>query len=109
MVRYHQETVRRWLQRYLRGGVASLHDVPRSGAPLRVTAEYREALHGLIQRTPGELGLPFAHWTARRAADHLGAVLGVTVSPASVYRLMRQFGTADGSADGPAENHTTSE
>ncbi len=105
MVRYHPETVRRWLQRYLQGGAASLHDVPRPGAPLRVTAEYREALFGLLSRTPGELGLPFSRWTPRRAADHLGAQLGLKISPASVYRLMRQFGAEDK----PGETHTTSE
>ena len=97
--------MRRWLLRYLQGGVASLHDVPRPGAPLRVTAEYRAALFGLLGRTPGELGLPFGHWTPRRAADHLEAQLGLTVSPASVYRLMRQFGAQN---EAP-ENHTTSE
>jgi len=105
MVRYHPETVRRWLLRYLRGGAAGLHDVPRSGAPLRATAEYREALFGLLRRTPGELGLPFSRWTARRAADHLEVQLGMTVSPASVYRLMRQFGEQDGAI----RNRTTSE
>jgi Winged helix-turn helix len=42
IVRASEETVRRWLKRYLAEGVEGLRDVPHPGAPRKVTEEYRE-------------------------------------------------------------------
>jgi hypothetical protein len=44
IVRASEETVRRWLKRYLAEGVEGLRDVPHPGAPRKVTEEYRELL-----------------------------------------------------------------
>lgn len=44
VVRASEETVRRWLKRYLAEGVEGLRDEPRPGAPRKVTEEYRELL-----------------------------------------------------------------
>jgi transposase len=37
IVRSSEETIRRWLKRYLAEGVEELRDAPRPGAPLKVT------------------------------------------------------------------------
>jgi transposase len=69
IVRASEETVRRWLKRYLAEGAEGLRDEPHPGAPRKVTAEYREQLVQAVRRRPRSLGLPFSLWTPRRLAD----------------------------------------
>lgn len=79
IVRASEETVRRWLKRYLAEGVEGLRDVPHPGAPRKVTAEYRERLVHAVRRRPRSLGLPFSLWTLRRLADHMAEQTGIRV------------------------------
>ena len=72
IVRSSEETVRRWLKRYLAEGVEGLRDAPHPGAPGKVTAEYRERLVRAVRRRPRTLGLPFSLWTLRRLAEQTG-------------------------------------
>ena len=92
IVRQNEETVRRWLERYQAEGVNGLTDAPRSGAPPKVTPNYRETLLQLARRRPRGLGLPFSLWTASRLADHLAEATGIRLSPASIYRFLRAGG-----------------
>jgi transposase len=67
IVRASEETVRRWLKRYLAEGTEGLRDVPRPGAPRKVTAHYKERLLHAVRRRPRSLGLAFSLlWTLRR-------------------------------------------
>jgi transposase len=91
IVRQDEETVRRWFARYAAEGIGGLSDAPRSGAPPRATAGYRERLLGVARR-PRALGLPFSLWTAARLADHMAELTGVRMSAASVCRLLREGG-----------------
>ena len=92
IVRQDEETVRRWFSRYLAEGIEGLSDAPRSGAPPKATADYRERLLGVARRRPRALGLPFSPWTAARLADHLAELTGVRMSGPSVCRLLRAGG-----------------
>jgi transposase len=92
IVRQDEETVRRWFARYLAEGVEGLSDAPRSGAPPKATADYRERLLGIARCRPRALGLPFSLWTAARLADHLAELTGLRMSAASVCRLLRAGG-----------------
>jgi len=87
IVRQDEETVRRWFARYLAEGVEGLSDAPRSGAPPKATADYRERLLGIARCRPRALALPFSLWTAARLADHLAELTGLRMSAASVCRL----------------------
>lgn len=79
IVRVSEETVRRWLKRYLAEGVEGLRDVPHPGAPRKVTTEYRERLVHAVRRRPRSLGLPFSLWTLQRLADHMAEQTGIRV------------------------------
>jgi transposase len=79
IVRASEETVRRWLKRYLAEGVEGLRDVPHPGAPRKVTEEYRELLVQVVRRRPRTLGLPFSVWTLRRLADYMAEQTGIRV------------------------------
>ena len=94
VVRQGEETVRRWFARYLAEGVEGLSDAPRSGAPPKATAAYRERLLGVARCRPRALGLPFSLWNAARLADHLAELTGVRMSAPSVCRLLREGGMA---------------
>jgi transposase len=92
IVRTSEETVRRWLKRYLAEGVEGLRDVPHPGAPRKVTAEYRELLVEAVRRRPRSLGLPFSLWTLRRLADHMAERTGIRVEYETVRLHLKAAG-----------------
>ena len=65
VVRQDEETVRRWFARYLAEGAEGLSDAPRSGAPPKATAAYRERLLGVARRRPGRSACPSRCGTRR--------------------------------------------
>jgi transposase len=92
IVRASEETVRRWLKRYLVEGVEGLRDAPRPGSPRKVTAEYREGLVQAVRRRPRSLGLPFSLWTLRRLADHMAQRTGIRVEYETVRVHLKASG-----------------
>ncbi len=92
IVRASEETVRRWLKRYLAEGVEGLRDVPRPGAPRKVTADYKERLLHAVRRRPRSLGLPFSLWTLRRLADHMAEETGIRVEYETVRLHLKAAG-----------------
>ena len=92
IVRASEETVRRWLKRYLAEGVEGLHDEPRPGAPRKVTEEYKERLLHAVRRRPRSLDLPFSVWTLRRLADYMAEQTGIRVEYESVRIHLKAAG-----------------
>ena len=92
IVRASEETVRRWLKRYLAEGVEGLRDVPHPGAPRKVTEEYRELLVHAVRRRPRTLGLPFSVWTLRRLADYMAEQTGIRVEYETVRLHLKAAG-----------------
>ena len=88
IVREDEQTVRRWLKRYLAEGVEGLKDRPTPGAPGRVTPAYQEQLLGAVRRRPRSLGQPYSLWTLRRLADYLAEQTGLRVSYETVRRVL---------------------
>ena len=80
IVRASEETVRRWLKRYLAEGVEGLRDEPQPGAPRRVTEEYLERMIHAVRRRPRSLGMPFSLWTLQRLADYMAESTGIRVT-----------------------------
>ena len=92
IVRASEETVRRWLKRYLAEGVEGLKDAPQPGAPRKVTQEYRQRLIHAVRRRPRSLGLPFSLWTLRRLADYMAEQSGIRVEYETVRVHLKAAG-----------------
>ena len=76
------QTVGKWRQRFVDGGVASLYDEPRPGGPRRISDEKVEEV---IVKTLETKPKGRTHWSTRKMAKAAG------ISPASVGRIWRTF------------------
>lgn len=84
IVRTDEQTVRRWMKRYIAEGIEGLKDAPRSGAEAKVTPVYEEKLVAAVRRRPRSIGLPFSMWTLQRLVDYLAEETGIRVSDETV-------------------------
>ena len=92
IVRTNDETVRSWIKRFNAEGIAGLYDEPRSGAPSKITAEYRQRLIEIVRHRPRALEQPYSLWTLRRLADYLAEETGIRVSHVRVQQLLSESG-----------------
>ena len=90
IVRESDQTVRNWLKRYGAEGIEGLSDMPRPGAPRRITAEYECQLVEVVRRRPRSLGLPHSMWTLKRLADHMAEQTGIRGSIETVRRYLQR-------------------
>jgi len=88
IVREDEQTVRRWLKRYLAEGVEGLKDRPMPGAPGKVTPEYQEQLLAAVRQRPRSLGQPYSLWTLQRLADYMADQTGLRVCYETVRRVL---------------------
>ena len=92
IVRRDEQTVRRWLKRYLSEGIEGLQDDPRPGGQVIVTPQYLEMLVATVRRRPRSLGQPYSMWTCQRLADYLAEETGLRLSDESVRRYLAEEG-----------------
>jgi len=68
-----------------------LADAPRSGAPVRITAEQQCRLVALACEVPAASGRPISQWTGRAVADEVIARgIVATISPRHAARLLKK-------------------
>lgn len=84
IVRESDNTIRRWIKRYIAEGIEGLHDAPRPGAEPIVTADYTEKLVQTVRQRPRNLDLPFSMWTLQRLADYMAEETGLRVCTETV-------------------------
>jgi transposase len=72
-------TVRSWLMRFNRQGLAGLQEKPRPGRPPLYTPEQVSEVIATSLTNPQELSLPFASWTLDRLATYLQEVKGIPI------------------------------
>lgn len=84
IVRDDEQTVRRWMKRYMAEGLEGLKDAPKPGNPGKVTEVYEERLLSVVRRRPRSLDLPFSTWTLQRLADYLAEATGIRVDAETV-------------------------
>jgi transposase len=92
IVREDEQTVRRWLKRWLAEGVAGLRDRPMPGGPAKITDAYRERLLAAVRRRPRGLGRPYSLWTLQRLADYLAELTGIRLSYETVRVALKAGG-----------------
>jgi transposase len=81
-------TVRSWLKRFNRRGVAGLQEAPRPGRPAIYTPEQVSEVIATSLTDPTTLGLPFASWTLDRLAAYLQEVKGITIKRTRINELL---------------------
>jgi transposase len=92
LVRVNDQTVRNWLRRYEQQGLQGLSDEPRPGAPRKVTAAYEKRLLEVVRQRPRSLAQPFSLWTIQRLVDFLGEEFDISLSKATIQRLLADNG-----------------
>lgn len=79
-LKVQKDMVRRWRQRWLDLEALSLddltveerlEDLPRPGAPARITADQICQIEQMACEKPEESGRPITHWTGREIADEI--------------------------------------
>lgn len=70
-----------------------LEDLPRPGAPARITADQRCQIEKLACEKPEKSGRPISHWTNREIADEI-MKQGIVdrISPRHAGRLLKRSG-----------------
>jgi len=97
----HVETARWWRNRWLTlhpialddlNVEERLEDIPRPGAPAKITAEQRCQIEAMACEDPKDSGRPISHWTAREIADEI-IERGIleTISPRHAARLLKRW------------------
>ncbi|MFC1878456.1 transposase [Chloroflexota bacterium] len=92
IVRINEQSVRRWMRRFNAEGINGLADRPRSGAPGKVTAAYREKLLSVVRQRPRTLGQDYSLWSLERLADYMAEEIGIRVSIDTVRRVLKAGG-----------------
>ncbi len=77
-----QPTVLLWRNRYQRGGLRALGDLPRAGRPR--TIDHAKVITATLTPPPKKLGV--THWSTRLLAKHLG------IGDATVAKAWRDYG-----------------
>ena len=94
------DMVRRWRQRWQLlepiplselSVEERLEDLPRPGAPARITADQRCQIEALACEQPEKSGRPITHWSQREIADELiQRQIVETISPRHAGRLLKR-------------------
>jgi transposase len=85
-------TVRMWLHRFNRQGVAGLADRPRAGRPPAYTPEQVGEVIAASLTDPRELGLPFAAWTLDRLSTYLNEERGIPIKRSRIGEVLQAEG-----------------
>ena len=92
IVREDEQTVRRWLKRWLAEGIAGLEDRPMPGGPAKITDADRARLLAAVRRRPRGQGQPSSLWTLQRLADYLAELTGLRLSYETVRVALKAGG-----------------
>lgn len=87
-----EATVREWIRRFEAEGLPGLFDRPRSGRPPRTDAAARQRLRDTVRAGPKSAGYSGGTWTVLLLQIHLVVSEGLTLSSATVRRLLVRLG-----------------
>jgi transposase len=86
------DTITDWKRRWIREGVASLEDKPRSGRPPRATPRYLKLLEEAVNRGPRAYDYLFSVWSCGRLAAHLKKKSGIDLKGKRVRKYLAKLG-----------------
>jgi transposase len=89
IVREDDQTVRRWLKRWVAQGIEGLRDRPMPGPPPTITEEYQEHLLAVVRRRPRSVEQPSSLWTLRRLSDYMAEHTGIRASYETVRLVLK--------------------
>ena len=90
---FARTVVYNWLAKYRTGGLAALRSLPIPGRPPKLTEQQRAWVYLTVtQNNPLQLQFEFALWTRAMVRELIERQYGVTLSLASVGRLLRSLG-----------------
>jgi transposase len=99
-LRVSMDTVRLWRRRWLLLQPISLddlsleerlEDLPRPGAPARITADQRCQIEQMACDAPEQAGRPIRQWTGREIADEImSQAIVESISPRHAARLLKK-------------------
>jgi len=92
IVRTDEQTVRRWLKRYMAEGINGLPDAPRCGGPSKVTDAFQDQLVRAVRQRPRGLDQPYSLWTTQRLADYMAEQTGIRVNQETIRLHLRVAG-----------------
>jgi transposase len=85
------ETLYKWLDRFVAEGPQGLYDRDRSGRPPEIDDEAQHELERLLERSPLEEGYDFTTWTTPLLKSHLKERMGIDVSDDTVRRTLHRL------------------
>jgi transposase len=92
MILVTPRSVRHWVGRFRREGVAGLFDRPRSGRPPTVKPKHRKELVQIVATPPQDLRVPVTSWTVPVLAEYLCLHWGFCLSERYVRKLLNREG-----------------
>jgi transposase len=96
LVGVHRQTVNAWVKRHRAQGEEGLLDgrrvSPRRGKGILSADEAGQIRRWIVERTPAQLGLPFASWTSRAVRELLARRLEKRLGPTAVQLHLRRWG-----------------
>lgn len=88
----NEKTVRLWISRFNRAGVAGLEEKSRAGRPPVYSTDDVATVLQLAQTAPQSLGLPFHFWTLDRMVAYLSQEKGIGIKRSRLSEIFRHEG-----------------
>jgi transposase len=86
------ETVGRWIHRFVRSGLDGLRDQPRSGRPAIYSVNEVSLVLQTALTDPKMLSLPFGSWTLDRLVSYLNEEKGIGIKRSRVDEILLKEG-----------------
>jgi transposase len=88
----NRSTIYSWLAQYRRGGWGALKAKPLFGRPPKLDGNKLKWIYSVVTQSPLQMKFEYALWTREMVAVVIKRKFNITLSPASVGRLLAQLG-----------------
>jgi transposase len=92
MLDLNEKTVRIWISRFNRAGMAGLEERSRAGRPPVYSTDEVATVLQLAQTAPQSLGLPFHFWTLDRLVAYLSKEKGIGLKRSRLSEIFQHEG-----------------